>query len=262
MGKKIPKSIQEKVLKKWLEGKTRDLIARELKISGGTVTSIVQQRRREDREFDLMRIVAVQLRRLGITVESFAPLIRCRQLIKAEYSDRSKSVEELEENIDALIEALCVFCFRQKKTVPEFGNMVQSIYHAADKYEIELSDLPTYINELNDRADAIRKEIDILKSKEERLLKHYRITADVIKDIISHGPYILGAYYDMKASEQEAKEEKRHYKDRLLSLQFEIKARKIKAAKKRSLKYVLYKLQGPSNESAAGISNYYGKSDL
>jgi hypothetical protein len=232
MASRIPKSIQEKVIRKWLEGKTRDANAQECKISGGSVSSIVQWRRRKDREFDLMREVAVELRRLGITVESFAPLIRCRQLIKAEYSDSSKSVEEEEENMDALIEALSVFCFRQKKTAAEFGNMVQTLYHAADKYGIELSDLPAYINELNDRADASSKKIDILKSKEERLLKHYRMTVDVIKDIISRGPFMLGAYYDMKASEQEAKEEKRHCKDRLLSLQFEIKAQKIKAAKK------------------------------
>ena len=233
MGSRIPKSIQEKVISKWLEGKPRDIVARECKISGGSVTGIIQARWRKDREFDLQRIMAVQLRKHGLTIEEFAPLIRCRELIKREYANSSKPIEvEEEEEVESLMEALCVFCFNRKKTVPEFGNMVQSIYHAADKYEIELSDLPTYINELNDRADAIRKEIDILKSKEERLLKHYRITADVIKDIISHGPYILGAYYDMKASEQEAKEEKRHYKDRLLSLQFEIKARKIKAAKK------------------------------
>jgi hypothetical protein len=249
MGSRIPKSIQEKVIRKWLEGKTRDEIAQECKISAGSVSGIVQGRRRKNREFDLMRVVAVELWRLGITVESFAPLIRCRQLIKSEYSDSSKGVEEEEQNIDALIEALCVFCFRQKKTVPEFGNMVQILYNAADKYGIVLSDLPAYVNELNDRANGIGKKIDILKSKEERLLKHYRMTDDVIKDIIGRGPYMLGAYYDMKAREQEAKEEKRHYKDRLLSLQIEIKARKIKAAKRRSLKTVLSNLQGSLTES-------------
>jgi hypothetical protein len=169
---RIPKSVQEKVIRKWLGGKTRDVIAKECKLSGGSVSSILERRRRKDREFDLMRVVAVELRRLGISVESFAPLIRCRQIIEGAYSDISKSVEEEEKNIDVLVEALCVFCFRQKKTVPEFGNMVQTLYHAADKYGIKLSDLPTYVNELNDRAVAISKKIDILKSKEEYLLQH------------------------------------------------------------------------------------------
>jgi intergrase/recombinase len=79
MGKRIPQSIQEKVISRWLDGKSRDVVARELRISGGSVSSIIQSRRRKDRQFDLLRVVAVQLRQRGLTVEEFAPLIRCSE---------------------------------------------------------------------------------------------------------------------------------------------------------------------------------------
>jgi len=232
MGKRIPKSIQEKAIAKWLEGKPRDLIARELRISGGSVTGIIKGRRKKERQFDLLRVVAVRLRDIGVDVESFAHLLRLRELIELEYSDCGKSIEEKEEAIESLMETLSVFCFNQKCTVPEFGNMVHTIYHAADKFGIALYDLPTYVSELAGMATAIEKEIDLLRNKEERLLKHYQITRDVIKDILGRGPYMLGAYYDMKARLQEAINERNQYKTEIFNLKIELKAREIEMARK------------------------------
>jgi hypothetical protein len=80
MPKIIPKSIQEKVIAEWLEGKPGDQIARELKISGGSVTGIIKSRRSKEREFNLLRAVALQVHRRNVTVESCAIGIRLREL--------------------------------------------------------------------------------------------------------------------------------------------------------------------------------------
>jgi hypothetical protein len=233
LGKKIPRSIQEEAIAKWLEGKSRDLIARELKISGGSVSSIIHECRRKDRQFDLLRVVAMKLRELEINVESFSTLVRFRQLITLEYSDGSKSIEvEEEEQIDKLIEALCVYCFNQRKTVPEFGNLVQSLFAIADKFGIILDDLPTYVGNLAGKATAIRKDLDLLRTKKEGLLQDYEVVIDVINDIICNGPYMLGAYQDMKTRLQESENEKNEYKTELKYLRMEIKAREIETARK------------------------------
>src|SRR5919106_4231042 len=232
MGKRIPRSIQEKVISRWLDGKSRDVVARELRISRGSVSSIIQSRRRKDRQFDLLRVVAVQLRQRGLTVEEFAPLIRCRELIKREYSESGKTIDEEEEEVESLMEALCVFCFNQKGTVPEFGNLVHGLYRIADKLGIALPDLAAYVNRLVDRAAALRTKVDLLQTKERRFLNHYMITMDTVKEIISRGPYMLGAYFDMKARSQMSDNERIRYKDQLMSLQIEIKAREIKSARK------------------------------
>ena len=232
MGKRIPQSIQEKVISRWLDGKSRDVVARELRISRGSVSSIIQSRRRKDRQFDLLRVVAVQLRQRGLTVEEFAPLIRCRELIKREYSESGKTIDEEEEEVESLMEALCVFCFNQKETVPEFGNLVHGLYRIADKLGIALPDLAAYVNRLVDRAAALRTKVDLLQTKERRFLNHYMITMDTVKEIISRGPYMLGAYFDMKARSQMSDNERIRYKDQLMSLQIEIKAREIKSARK------------------------------
>jgi hypothetical protein len=233
MGKRIPPSIQKKVIEKWLEGKSRDLIARELKISGGSVSSIIQGCRRKDRQFDLLRLVAVKLRNLGIDVESFAPLVRIRQLIRWEYSDTGKPFEvEEEEQIDTLIEALSVYCFNQRTTVPEFGKLVHSLFAIADKFGLILDDLPTYVGNLAGKAIALRKDLDLLRTKKERLLKDHEVISNVINDILSNGPYMLGAYQDMKTRLREIENERNEFKIELKNLKMEIKAREIESARR------------------------------
>jgi hypothetical protein len=230
MGKKIPKSIQEKIMKKWFEGKTRDVIARELRIGTGSVSNTIKGFRRNDREFDLLRVVALQLRDEGITVESFAPLIRFRRLLSEEYP--GKSTELQEEIIDALMEAICVFCFNRKITVPDFGNKVYAIYEIANKFVVELEDLPTYYINLEKTVNTLITKLESLKLQEARLLSDYEITFDVIDDILSNGPYMLGAYQVMKVRLRETENERDYYKNLAKSLQIELKVKEIENAKK------------------------------
>jgi hypothetical protein len=232
LGRKIPRSIQEKVISKWLEGKPRDLVARELKISGGSVTSIIQGRRRKDRQFDLLRVVAIKLRELGIDIESFSSLVRFRQLIKGEYTDSGKPIEVEEEEVDSLIEAFCVFCFNRNMTVPRFGNMVLTLCQMADKFVLALYDLPMYVTSLEKTANAMIKELVSLKMQKARLLRDYEITTDVIDDILSNGPYMLGAYQVMKVRLREMEKERNEYKIQLKYAKMEIRAREIERARK------------------------------
>src|SRR5438067_729653 len=82
MGANIPSPIKVEVIRKWLEGKSRDKIVKEVGISAGTVSSILKESRQNDPPFDLMRQVAIKLSRQGDSVQSFAPLIRCREILR------------------------------------------------------------------------------------------------------------------------------------------------------------------------------------
>ena len=62
MGGKIPRPIRLQVIRAWLEGKFRDKIALELEISTGAVSSIIEDFRRDDPQFDLLREVAVKIK--------------------------------------------------------------------------------------------------------------------------------------------------------------------------------------------------------
>ena len=232
MGRRIPRSIKEKVISRWLRGKLRDLIARELILSTGSVTTIIQEHRRKDLQFDLLRVVALQLREQDITVESFAPLIRFRRLLKEEYSASGQSTEVQDKAIDALMEALRVFCFNRKTTVPDFGNQVYVLCQTANKFVVALEDMPAYVINLEKTANAMINKLESLKVQKTRLLSDYEITSDVIDDILSNGPYMLGAYLVMKARLRETENERDYYKNQAKSLKIELRVKEIEATKK------------------------------
>ena len=82
MGGNIPRAIKVNVIKEWLRGKSRDQIAKQEGIGAGTVSSIIQECRQNDTEFDLLRQVALELKNHGESIESFAPLVRLREVLK------------------------------------------------------------------------------------------------------------------------------------------------------------------------------------
>lgn len=232
MVSRIPKSIQEKVILKWLQGKTRDEIAKECKISGGSVTNIIQSLRSKDREFDLWRVIALQMRERKITIDSLALFIRLRELIKTEYVDCGIHAAESDKRIDSLVEALIVFCFNKQMTVPEFGNQVHRLNRIADELGISLVWLPDYARLLALDITTRRKEIRRLEVKEERFRKHYQVRREVINDIISNGPYMFAAYQTIKARLREVENERNEYQLELQYAKMEIRALEIEAERK------------------------------
>ena len=84
MGGKIPREITLQVIRKWLEGKSRDLIAHQLHIGAGTVSGVIKEFRREDFDADLLRQVALNLKDRGLDIQSFAPLVRLRHVLEEE----------------------------------------------------------------------------------------------------------------------------------------------------------------------------------
>ena len=71
MGGKIPREIRLQVIRKWLEGESRDLIAHQLHIGAGTVSGIIKEFRREDFDADLLREVTQNPKDRGLNIQSF-----------------------------------------------------------------------------------------------------------------------------------------------------------------------------------------------
>ena len=76
MGAKIPKEIRLEAIRKWLQGRSRDQIASEVRIGAGTVSAIIKEYRSGDFDADLLREVALDLKNRGLNIERFAPLVR------------------------------------------------------------------------------------------------------------------------------------------------------------------------------------------
>jgi hypothetical protein len=88
MGAKIPETIRKDILKQWLTGLSRDQIARQNEIGAGTVSTILneckQDRKKnsnDETEFDLLRELAVILKKEGISVNLFASSVRLQRAL-------------------------------------------------------------------------------------------------------------------------------------------------------------------------------------
>jgi hypothetical protein len=57
LGGKIPKNLKEKVIHQWLDGLTRESIAKKSDIGAGIVTVIIQEARKQEEynDIDLLR---------------------------------------------------------------------------------------------------------------------------------------------------------------------------------------------------------------
>jgi len=53
LGGKIPRNIKVKVIRHWLDGLTREIIAKKEDIGTGTVTAIIQEARKEEEYNDI-----------------------------------------------------------------------------------------------------------------------------------------------------------------------------------------------------------------
>ena len=202
MGLKIPREIRLQAIRNWLEGKTRDQIAHELKIGSGTVSEIIKEYGRGDLDADLLREVALNLKNSGLDIQSFAPLVRLREVLeqKGWFLDvrpgqQQQEEEEEEENdddndIDRLLEkkmesfivSIEVFCFKQNLPLWQFFDLVYNLYLAAEEFDIPLESFPSHIEELKARIENLLEQIRYFESEKQIALERSQITERLLEE--------------------------------------------------------------------------------
>jgi hypothetical protein len=107
MGGKIPEPIRRKVIRQWLDGLSRQQIARDNQIGTGTVSEIIKEIKDKDSEaqIDLLRETAVMLRRQGLDINYFARSIRHKR--------RLDEIGLNEEQLEDFAVHLNVHCFKR-----------------------------------------------------------------------------------------------------------------------------------------------------
>ena len=153
MGGKIPQPVRLEVIRKWLQGYSRDEIAKDTRIGAETVSGITQQCRQDDVDFDLLRGVAVELRNRGMRVGDFAPLLRLKSLLEEkevllEISQNDNLFTEYKK-FEAIIITLEVLCFKHEMRLDQFFERVRDQSSLADNPGISLVSLRNYLAQLN-----------------------------------------------------------------------------------------------------------------
>jgi hypothetical protein len=207
MGAKIPREIRLQVIRKWLEGLSRDLIAHQLHIGAGTVSGIINEFRRENFA-DLLREVALNLKERGLDIQSFAPLVRLKHVLEEEVGwitgaglgqeviegKKNNQNEEygsgnisnygydhginqfVEKKMESLIMSLEVFCYQQNLSVKQFFDFIHSMYLTVEKLGIPLVDVADYIKEQEVHVKNMVESVKYWEAEEQAIYEKYNTT--------------------------------------------------------------------------------------
>jgi len=195
MGAKVPKLLRVEVIRKWLQGKTRDEIANEVGIGAGTVSGIIKEYKRDDPDADLLREVALKIKHEGMGIQSFAPLIRLREVLKQrewisglrqgeQEGDDGGLDNESEKKMESLIISLEVFCFKRNLTIIDFFDSIYKMYLAAEKFDIPIEEFPIYVPELDAKIETLTEDIRIMKKELDGFkVRNQKLTQQLVKAV-------------------------------------------------------------------------------
>jgi hypothetical protein len=186
MGAKIPITIRRQVITQWLYGFSRDQIAKGNQIGAGTVSEIIKQCKQKEypggnySEFDLIRELAVMLKREDVDVNTFASSIRLQ---------RKLDEKELnEEQIESLIENVDVHCFRRGVKPEELINTINKISVLSDNLGIPIDEIPEYIRQEEERLKEIRQDITDLQIAKMQVLQDHNVTINTLLEYERNKP--------------------------------------------------------------------------
>lgn len=149
MGGKIPKNIKEKVIRQWLQGWTRERIARENDIGAGTVTAIIKEAReqKEYHDIDLLRNVAIVVKEEGLELAQLGFAVRLKRMMKENVIN--------EDQIEPIVIDFATYCFKHNLA---FDKLIDGGYKAlnlADKLGTSVKNIPEYIVQATKRIQAL-----------------------------------------------------------------------------------------------------------
>jgi hypothetical protein len=210
---KIPKSIKERVIKQWLQGMSRDEIGKDNDIGAGTVTAIIKDAKQEIPNIDLLRAVALVLKKHDLNLSVFAHSIRMK--------NKLDEMGVSEDKIDSLIDNANTHCFKRGLTADEYFNNVDKVCALSENLGMPVDELPSYIIRQQLELEKVEKETEDAKVKQHQVLQNYYVTMDILEEYKRDKPLIDRIKKLEKKLEEEV-EEKNYLAEELASKEFEI----------------------------------------
>lgn len=176
MAKIIPRPIKSKVIEQWLEGIPRDVIARNNGIGAGTASEIIKTLRqgRGMPDIDLLRQVAVKVRKEGFQLLKFAIVVRLSNFL-----DR---IRISEEQMEDMMEDLSANCFKLGIAIEDFVSIRIEIKNMAAKVGIPIEDLSPYINKKSEELQSLREDLKTIRIKIDQASQESGITMHDLED--------------------------------------------------------------------------------
>ena len=176
MGIKTPHAVKSRVIKEWIQGISRDQIASNNEIGAGTVTSIIQQTKNNHPyyDIDLIRELALKLKKENLDLNYFAPAVRLKKLL-----DR---LEMTEEDVEAFLEEINIHCFKKNINKKEFISKIDEVWKIVKRLDVSIFNIPKHIENLTKYLAELEKATIIKESQIKQKTQEYNtITEDIKK---------------------------------------------------------------------------------
>ncbi len=181
MGGRIPPLIKTAVIMNWLTGMPRDNIGINNQLSSGSVSSIIQEfKNKEIPDMDLLRGVAVSLKRDDLDLVQFASSMR----LKKQLDNLGLS----EERIEKFLEYLAVFFYKNDdRNVERFLLQLESVYEMVMKLGVSIYDLVEEIDNKKAELYELEYKKSILKQQvEEEKIKFVNTLKNTENYVAAH----------------------------------------------------------------------------
>ena len=184
MGIKTPHAVKSRVLKEWIQGISRDQIASNNEIGAGTVTSIIQQTKNNHPyyDIDLIRELALKLKKENLDLNYFAPAVRLKKLL-----DR---LEMTEEDVEAFLEEINIHCFKKNINKKEFISKIDEVWKIVKRLDVSIFNIPIYIQKLKKELGDLEKATITKESQIKQKTQEYNTTIEDIKKYRLNKPLV------------------------------------------------------------------------
>ncbi len=182
MGNRIPHQIKTKVLREWLQGISRDKIALNSNISNGSVTGIIQQAKNNTPDLDLLREIALGIRKEIIDLNHFASAVRLNKKLNR--------WGLTEDNIEKLLDEINIYCYSNNRDEKEFVSNMDEVFNLAFGLDISPYDIPSYINKKTMQSKELDKKVAEKEDRIRQKAEEYELTIEDLKEYRSNLPLV------------------------------------------------------------------------
>jgi tRNA/tmRNA/rRNA uracil-C5-methylase (TrmA/RlmC/RlmD family) len=177
--------LKSEVLRLWLSGDSQEVIANQLKISVGSVNSLLNEIMKSDDTIDLQRQIAITAKKNGVKIKHIATNLRWKNLIKQSSLDDRKT-EKLLDAMDALFNK---YSIPPSAAANQFFSIIETMLREnkePHKLEEEIKSKISKLQEIDNQIETNSKLLEESKAtveEEQKILKIKQKDLDQFRDI-------------------------------------------------------------------------------
>jgi transcriptional regulator with XRE-family HTH domain len=170
----IPHTLKSKILAQWLSGLSRDEIALANGLSQGHVSAILNELRTEVPDLDLMRELAVKLKKENLTILDLGHALRIH--------NRLNKLNISLELAESIFEKIHIHCFVKRIEVKDFLELVIKHLELLEGLGLPVSEFENFVNKQVDYFWQLDRQCKQITEQRNILARAYKTTVPDLEE--------------------------------------------------------------------------------